>query len=136
MAKILKDMVTYPLSKIVSYTKTHMRDERGGYKLNIHYVLWERATIQSADYVEKHLSDVLVFAHKKRIWNYAVQQLKDRKADGKCLEFGVYKGESINYFSHRLPQLSFFGFDSFEGLAEDWVGHQPRKAHSTCREAA
>jgi hypothetical protein len=120
-------MVTYPLSKIVSYTKTHMRDERGGYKLNIHYVLWERATLESADYIQKHLADVLVFAHKKKLWDYAIQLLSDSKADGTCMEFGVYKGQSINYFSRKLPNLSFYGFDSFEGLAEDWKGHQAKK---------
>ena len=127
MKDSLKAIVTYPLSKIINYTKTQIRDIRNGYKLNIHYVLWERATLQSADYIEKHLSEVLIFAHKRDIWDYAVQQLRDRKAEGACLEFGVYKGQSINYFSSRLPHLSFHGFDSFEGLAEDWVGHHAKK---------
>ncbi|CAJ1437217.1 unnamed protein product [Effrenium voratum] len=41
------------------------------------------------------------------------------------LEFGVFKGESINFLARRLQQLGvpknrIFGFDSFQGLPEDW----------------
>jgi hypothetical protein len=39
------------------------------------------------------------------------------------LEFGVYKAESINYFSNILKKYnkSIYGFDSFEGLEEEWI---------------
>lgn len=40
------------------------------------------------------------------------------------LEFGVYAGKSVNliknYFKN-LESVKIFGFDSFEGLPEDWV---------------
>ena len=38
------------------------------------------------------------------------------------LEFGVYKGRSMRWWSQRLPHAGakLVGFDSFEGLPEDW----------------
>jgi hypothetical protein len=39
------------------------------------------------------------------------------------LEFGVWQGETLAFWSARLdnPQARFVGFDSFEGLPEDWT---------------
>lgn len=40
------------------------------------------------------------------------------------LEFGVYKGQTIEQIrsSLSIEKFQVFGFDSFEGLPEDWVG--------------
>lgn len=38
------------------------------------------------------------------------------------VEFGVHKGESLFWWSanNDCPQSTFLGYDSFEGLPEDW----------------
>jgi hypothetical protein len=36
------------------------------------------------------------------------------------LEFGVFSGTTINCLAEERPDLQFHGFDSFEGLPEDW----------------
>ncbi|MBQ4403651.1 MAG: class I SAM-dependent methyltransferase [Selenomonadaceae bacterium] len=36
------------------------------------------------------------------------------------MEFGVYTGNSINFTSSTVPDKIIYGFDSFEGLPEDW----------------
>ena len=35
----------------------------------------------------------------------------------------MFEGYSINYFARHLDGFEFFGFDSFEGLEENWYGH-------------
>jgi hypothetical protein len=37
------------------------------------------------------------------------------------MEFGVYKGDSINHFAELTPGVTWYGFDSFEGLPEAWT---------------
>jgi len=48
------------------------------------------------------------------------QNLFDEKVT--YFEFGVWKGEILKYWTTKLknPQTKFFGFDSFEGLPEEW----------------
>lgn len=41
------------------------------------------------------------------------------KVDGLCLEFGVYVGGSLRSLADKIDR-PFYGFDSFEGLPEDW----------------
>lgn len=46
------------------------------------------------------------------------------------LEFGVFRGESVRWWTdlNRHKDSRFYGFDSFEGLPEDWRNGQ-RKGH-------
>ncbi|RVI73097.1 hypothetical protein CN188_31685 [Sinorhizobium meliloti] len=38
---------------------------------------------------------------------------------GVCLEFGVFRGASINYTGKKYSKRNFYGFDSFEGFPHD-----------------
>jgi methyltransferase family protein len=50
--------------------------------------------------------------------------------EGLWLEFGVYKGESINHLA-RLSGRQIVGFDSFDGLPENWTLTLRRGSFST-----
>ena len=52
---------------------------------------------------------------------------KDKESGYFYIEFGVYSGTSINFFSKKLENKKIYGFDSFEGLKEDWVGTSVQK---------
>ena len=45
--------------------------------------------------------------------------------NGYWLEFGIHEGETIIYTAGGklgIPGFKIYGFDSFEGLPEDWIG--------------
>lgn len=54
---------------------------------------------------------------------------------GLNLEFGVYNAVTINCLATARPDLEFHGFDSFEGLPEDWdMGQKNVKADAFNRD--
>lgn len=46
--------------------------------------------------------------------------------EGLFLEFGVHKGGSIRGIAELNPDRMIYGFDSFEGLPEDWKDDSPK----------
>jgi predicted O-methyltransferase YrrM len=84
-------------------------------------VLWFRAVEDSADYAEEFMRDTLIFhdESKASMYYYALRNLRLK---GLVAEFGVFEGYSINLVAKKLSNQTIYGFDSFEGLPEDWTG--------------
>lgn len=62
--------------------------------------------------------------------SYTIQNLRKRcmlsiAIDGLCLEFGVYAGNSLRELAN-LTDKEFYGFDSFEGLPDNWRPGAPK----------
>ena len=87
--------------------------------------MWERALESSLNFVEQHLEKAMLFDARSQLHAHAL--LKAPK-EGLIIEFGVFNGDSINALADVLAVMEdsrpIFGFDSFEGLQEDWVGHE------------
>ncbi len=47
--------------------------------------------------------------------------------EGLVLEFGVSRGTTINHIAKKLPNQTVYGFDSFEGLPEEWQLNKKKK---------
>ena len=62
------------------------------------------------------------FFDSKNYQKYIIEKAKENDVENNkfYLEFGVYVGTSINYFSKYVNTI--YGFDSFEGIKEDWFG--------------
>ena len=80
-------------------------------------ILYEEAAKESAEYIKKYLKEVVIT--DVGWWNIAPSKIE---VQGLCLEFGVYEGNSINHMAACRPDLTWYGFDSFVGLQEDWKG--------------
>lgn len=89
-------------------------------------IVVQRAHDRAADFIEKHVATALVFRRKRRLQQYVASMVS---GDGLCIECGVFEGASINFVAGLLPDRTFFGFDSFEGLVEDWTGNDHRSGH-------
>ena len=88
---------------------------------NILYELQIRARNEAADYVQKNMNDAVIFESQKEIIKYAIQNCAQKE---NYLEFGVATGRSINIIASFVPDSAkVFGFDTFEGLPQDWTGH-------------
>jgi hypothetical protein len=125
---VIKEFILKATDSSLIKVGRYIHDRSVGRKHHLHSVLWARATEESANYVDQYLNEVLVFEDITQIWDYCIQNISSHDK-GVALEFGVYKGTSINYFAERLPKLQFYGFDSFDGLAEDWKGNSKKKGY-------
>ncbi len=80
-------------------------------------ILSKEAAKESADYIRPYISNTIIT--DEGWWNIGPSKIS---INGLCMELGVYKGESINYFSKNNPNQTWYGFDSFVGFQEDWKG--------------
>ena len=84
---------------------------------NIQRALQRIALSETANYIYYHMENVPFFKDRFSIYDFIFEQ---NLVTGLFLEFGVYKGESINYIAKKIPEKTIYGFDSFEGLPEYW----------------
>src|SRR5579864_7846005 len=68
----------------------------------------------SAAFERAHLGDAAAFKGRHQLYRYVLSQIPE-KPPGLFLEFGVYKGDSINRMADLRPDIHWYGFDSFVG---------------------
>ncbi|HWD93283.1 MAG TPA: TylF/MycF/NovP-related O-methyltransferase [Verrucomicrobiae bacterium] len=89
---------------------------------NIDYERHIRARRESVDYLEALEAErgrpIRAFPTRESLFLHGLS-LVPKTQPGLILEFGVWKGESVNFISKHTPE-TVFGFDSFEGLPEVW----------------
>ena len=120
---ILNKTFEIPLSaseKVLKYLQAEnpKMDSRSYCPRNLYTYMADIAAKSSAQYVIDNMFKVPTFDDRLKLLSYA---LKNANAEGKYLEFGVYKGESINFISKQKSKETIYGFDSFEGLPETWT---------------
>ncbi|MCB1071750.1 MAG: class I SAM-dependent methyltransferase [Chlamydiia bacterium] len=81
---------------------------------NKHYLLDSKAQA----FVETYLLNALSLTSDAEVLRFASESVT---LDGGYLEMGVCTGKTVNYIAALNPTKKIYGFDSFEGLPEDWV---------------
>ena len=73
---------------------------------------------------KNYFKDSYVFSDDSSIRSFAINEaIKKFDKESLFLEFGVFKGGSINLFAKKLKKIDaeIFGFDSFKGLKDEWM---------------
>tara|TARA_Y200000002_G_C22616401_1_gene636210 strand:+ start:520 stop:1245 length:726 start_codon:yes stop_codon:yes gene_type:complete len=114
----------YHLTPIEFRNYIKKKDNEGGF----YNIYKNKAMLECFNYFEKHFNNSLHLDNVS-IRQYAIERslLNDKEKKKFYLEFGVWKGQSANFFAQYLDKL--YAFDSFEGLKEDWVGTEASKNH-------
>jgi len=78
---------------------------------------------ETITYIKQHMTNSVIFTSWHELHHHAIEQAQ---VDGLFLEFGVKKGETIREIA-KMTSRPVHGFDSFQGLPEDWTGMAIRK---------
>jgi hypothetical protein len=73
------------------------------------------------DFITEIMPDALAFDTPRELMHHALSRVT---VDGLYAEFGVNNGGTIAYIARQKPAQTIHGFDSFEGLPEDWSGQR------------
>jgi hypothetical protein len=76
-------------------------------------------------------SKIRRFVRKEELFDLIGKQIASREV--LYMEFGVFEGYATRYWSKLLvnPRSKLHGFDSFEGLPENWLPDHPKGEFST-----
>lgn len=86
-----------------------------------------RAAWTSSEFVQLNLNEAMIYPNKfELISDVGGKAL----SEGEILEFGVGSGETLHHFSKTFPNRSIYGFDSFDGLPENWRSGFPEGTFS------
>jgi len=107
--------------RTVNFIYNRLRDD---VRRNLTYErLWENAADTSAKFIEDNFDDAVVYLNRMDFWDYVLRKIEPK---GELVEVGVFQGVSVNHIAKTLTdrkdQRLVHGFDSFEGLEEDWSG--------------
>jgi hypothetical protein len=127
LEEIPKRFLDRTIIRVIRYIDDRVHPPREPYE-DVIVTVKRRAAQASADYIEAHLEGAMIFSFRGNVWDYALSKVK---IDGLHAEFGVHNGDSINHMAEVVSAngATMFGFDSFEGLKEDWRGTWYRAGH-------
>ena len=91
-------------------------------KITPYSMFKDEEMVKCYEHFKKFFKTSVFLTTTKLTREYAIKESLANDVDKNkfYLEFGVHTGGSINFFSKHVNHI--YGFDSFEGLREDWHG--------------
>ena len=88
------------------------------------------AYIDTIKYIQQNLKSAIVCKDQNEVFNFAVSNIE---IAGMNAEFGVKDGLTLKALSQKkaLKNKIIYGFDSFEGLPDHWLGTRVKKGRLT-----
>lgn len=112
--KSIKLVITRLLAPIIEESLD--RDSK-----NIERSQRRQAASESAQLVDRYMKGVPSFPDAFDLLEHSVAEIDLKRKDLVLIcEFGVASGKTINFIGLLFPDHTIYGFDSFEGLPEDW----------------
>ena len=107
--------------KVKRRIQDHLNRQLSEATKDIEFARQFRAAQESAEFADQHMRMAKSYPDKFALLKAAIEQVE---IPGLYCEFGVYRGETLNFIA-SLAKVEVHGFDSFEGLPEDWKqGHE------------
>lgn len=125
MLTSIKRVVKRRLSALVADVVTDVvRHESSHQLFDISSERQRIALNSTARYVGQHMLHAEVLQDGPHLLTFALERTSP---PGLYLEFGVASGTTVNLIASAIPS-PIYGFDSFAGLPEAWVGYLPKGA--------
>ena len=86
--------------------------------------LENQSILDSVTFAQSNFNTTVAFESRQELWENIAPLVQN---SGLILEFGVWRGDSINNFARLFPDRELHGFDSFHGLSENWGGWRMAK---------
>jgi Macrocin-O-methyltransferase (TylF) len=118
LKQLTKRLVDATLIPLVAYISRQVNVQSQSDVQGVVSETTRRAVVDSADYADSRMAQALFFKDRRYLLHHAITS---RAAGGLIVQFGVWRGGSIRYFASLTNEV-IYGFDSFEGLREDWKG--------------
>lgn len=78
-----------------------------------------RAAVSTHDFIDRHMSHCTFSHHQGALIATVTDRINE--LDGHIIECGVFRGQTIRWLARNFAGKIIHGFDSFEGLPEDWT---------------
>lgn len=89
----------------------------GGHQI-LHFKCQDKSLdAEAVQFVEKYMPDAVVLKSDAEVLRFGSDAVK---IQGLFVELGVCTGKTVNFIAALNPHQKIYGFDSFEGLPEDW----------------